>query len=204
MGIVESIRPILDRPFFYELFHTIVGAHDRSNLLVREYIRPQESDRILDVGCGPGNMLPYLPEAQYLGVDANESYIESARKRYGHRGKFICDRVSHQSVRDLGEFDIVLALGLVHHLADAEARDLFRMAYTALRPGGRLVTTDGCYTTDQSAAARYLLSRDRGQFIRTQSEYRKLAGAWFSEVRADLRHDTLRIPYTLLVMVCTR
>lgn len=204
MGIVESLRPILDRPFFYELFHTIVGAHDRSNLLIREYIRPQAGDRILDVGCGPGNMLPYLPEAQYLGVDANESYIEAARKRYGHRGRFVCDRVSHQSVQDLGEFDIVLALGLVHHLADDEARDLFRMGRTALRTGGRLVTMDGCYTPDQSAAARYLLSRDRGRFIRTESEYLKLAGEWFSDVRPVLRHDALRIPYTTLFMVCTR
>lgn len=204
MGIVESIRPILDRPFFYELFHQIVGAHDRSKLLISEYIRPQPGDRILDVGCGPGNMLPYLPEARYLGVDANESYIEVARKRYGHRGEFICDRVSHQSVKDLGEFDIVLALALLHHLADDEARDLFRMGYTALRPGGRLITMDGCYTADQSAAARYLLSRDRGRFVRTQSEYLKLARERFDDVRSVLRDDALRIPYTTLFMVCVR
>jgi cyclopropane fatty-acyl-phospholipid synthase-like methyltransferase len=173
-------------------------------LLIREYIHPKAGDRILDVGCGPGNMLPYLPASHYLGVDANESYIEAARRRYGHRGQFICDFVSHQSVKDLGEFDIVLALGLVHHLSDSEALDLFRMGYTALRPGGRLITMDGCYTPDQSAAARYLLSRDRGRHIRTQTEYLKLAGEWFSEVHPTLRNDALRIPYTTLFMVCVR
>lgn len=204
MGIIENIRPILDRPFFYELFHSIVGAHERSKLLIREFIRPHEGDRILDIGCGPGSMLPYLPETRYVGVDMNESYIDVARRRYGHRGNFICDRVSAQSSKALGEFDVVLALGLVHHLEDDEARDLFKMAYVLLRPGGRLVTMDGCYAQDQSAAARFLLSRDRGRFVRTPSEYMDLAREKFSDIDPVIRHDALRIPYTTLFMVCTR
>jgi hypothetical protein len=67
-----------------------------------------------------------------------------------------------------------------------------------------MITMDGCYTTAQSAAARYLLSRDRGRFIRTESDYLKLAGEWFSDVRPALRNDALRIPYTTLFMVCVR
>jgi cyclopropane fatty-acyl-phospholipid synthase-like methyltransferase len=204
MGIIEFIRPILDHPFFYELFHSIVGAHERSNRLIRDYVRPQEGDRILDIGCGPGNMLPYLPQVQYLGVDANQSYIEAARRRYGHRGRFICDRVSQQSVQALGEFDVALALGILHHLADDEARDLFRMAYSVLRAGGRLITMDGCYTPDQSDAARFLLSRDRGRFVRTPSQYIDLAKECFNDVKPVVRHDVLRIPYTTIFMVCTR
>lgn len=204
MNIVESVRPILDYPFFYQVFHAIVGARGRSELLMREYIRPNLGDRILDIGCGPGSMLPYLPESQYLGVDASEPYIRSARKRYGSRGRFVCDRVSQQSVKDLGVFDIVLALGLIHHLDDTEARDLFRMGYNCLRPGGRMITMDGCYTSTQSLAARYLLSRDRGRFIRTLDQYLQMARTQFTEVHADVRHDALRIPYTTLFMVCVR
>ena len=37
---------------------------------------------------------------------------------------------------------LVLALGLVHHLDDSEASDLFRLGYTALKPGGRILIVD--------------------------------------------------------------
>jgi cyclopropane fatty-acyl-phospholipid synthase-like methyltransferase len=202
--MIELIRPILNRPFFYEFYHRLIGANYRSRVLVSDYIRPQPGDRILDIGCGPGNMVPFLPRGKYVGVDANQSYIDAARERYGERGEFVCERVSHHSVRELGEFDIVLALGLVHHLEDDEGRDLFRLGYTALRPGGRMITNDGCYTDRQSAAKRYLLSRDRGQFVRTQQEYEDLAHTWFKEVHAHIREDVLRIPYTHLILECTR
>lgn len=202
--MIELIRPILNRPFFYEFYHQLIGANYRSRVLVSDYIRPKPGDRILDIGCGPGNMVPFLPQGEYLGVDANDSYIACARERYGNRGKFVCERVSHHSVQQFGAFDIVLALGLVHHLEDDEAKDLFRLGYTALKPGGRMITNDGCYLPNQSAAKRYLLSRDRGEFVRTQAEYEALAHSWFHNVRSNIREDVLRIPYTHLIMECTR
>jgi cyclopropane fatty-acyl-phospholipid synthase-like methyltransferase len=202
--MIELIRPILDRPFFYESYHKLIGADHRSRVLVNEYIRPQAGDRLLDIGCGPGNMVPFLPACQYMGFDANESYIASARERYGARGEFLCERVSHHTVQQFGAFDIVLALGLVHHLDDPESQDLFRLGHTALKPGGRMITNDGCYVPGQSAAKRYLLSRDRGQFVRTQEKYERLARSSFNHVQSDLREDVLRIPYTHLIMVCTR
>ena len=202
--MIELLRPILDRPYFYELYHSLIGANYRSRVLVKEYIRPKPTDRVLDIGCGPGNMLPFLPKCDYTGVDVNPSYIDSARRRYGDRGTFVCERVSRHNVQQLGAFDIVLALGLVHHLDDAEARDLFRLGYAALKPEGRLITNDGCYSAGQSALERYLLSRDRGQFVRNQSLYLELAHGCFTQVIPHLRQDVLRVPYTHLIMECVR
>src|ERR1035441_9158758 len=68
-------------PLLYELYHSLISANYRSRVLVSRYIRPKPHDRILDIGCGPGNMLPFLPECQYLGVDANPTYIASARQQ---------------------------------------------------------------------------------------------------------------------------
>ena len=203
-NVIERVRPILDRPFFYEFYNSLIGANHRSRVLVNEYIRPKPHDRILDIGCGPGNMLPFLPDCQYLGVDANPTCIAFARQRYSDRGEFICERVSRHSVEEFAAFDIVLALGLVHHLDAEEARDLFRLGYMALRPGGRMITNDGCYVPGQSPTKRFLLSHDRGRYVRTENQYLELAREYFDEVRSNIREDVLRIPYTHLILECTR
>lgn len=202
--MIELVRPILNKPFFYESYHTLIGAGYRSRVLVNDYICPKPGDRILDVGCGPGNMVPYLPDCEYLGFDMNGTYIATARKRYNRIGEFRCERVSHNSVQQFGAFDVVLALGLVHHLDNSEARDLFALGHKALKPGGRMITNDGCYVPRQSAVKRYLLSRDRGRFVRTEPEYVALARSFFNQVEPHIREDVLLIPYTHLIMVCTR
>jgi cyclopropane fatty-acyl-phospholipid synthase-like methyltransferase len=202
--MIELIRPILNRPFYYEFYHKLVGAGYRNHVLVEEYIRPRADERLLDIGCGPGSMMPFLPPCRYMGFDTNESYIAFARKHYGARGEFVCDRVSNTTVHKFGTFDIVLAFGLTHHLDDSEAPALFQLGYAALKPGGRMITHDGCYAPGQSAAKRYLLSRDRGRFVRTQEQYERLARSSFNSVQSDLRDDVLRIPYTTLIMICTR
>ena len=202
--MIELIRPILDRPFFYELHNTLIGAKHRSRILVRDYIRPSRADHILDIGCGPGNMVPFLPECRYLGVDMNEDYIERARARFGDRAEFSCRRVSEHTVHEMGAFDIVLALGLLHHLDDSEADDLFRLGFAALKPGGRMITMDGCYLPGQSSIERYLLDSDRGRFVRTELEYLQLAQHRFDQVRPHLRPGLLRIPYSHLFLECTR
>ncbi len=104
----------------------------------------------------------------------------------------------------MGGFDIVLALGLLHHLDDSEADDLFRLGYAALKPGGRMITMDGCYLPEQSKVERYLLDSDRGRFVRSEEEYLKLAQRRFSRVVPHLKPGLLRIPYTHLFLECYR
>ncbi|CCH06365.1 Uncharacterised protein [Achromobacter xylosoxidans] len=82
--------------------------------------------------------------------------------------------------------------------------DLFDIAYRSLKPGGRLVTIDGCYVPGQARLARYLLSKDRGEFVRSQPQYEALARSAFSNIAVHVRHDFLRVPYTHIIMECTR
>jgi len=57
-------------------------------------LRPGEL--VLDIGCGPGALLRYLPAgASYIGFDRNHAYIVQARREHGGRGTFICDDVSN-------------------------------------------------------------------------------------------------------------
>jgi cyclopropane fatty-acyl-phospholipid synthase-like methyltransferase len=199
----QSIRSVLAIPAAYNLWWKVVGGPAWAKVLVGQYIQPRVGARILEIGCGPGTIAGYLPDSEYVGLDVSSKYIEMARKRFP-RAQFVCQRVSQFSLAKQQSFDAVLALGIVHHLDDQEAGQLFQIAYDALKSGGKLVTFDGVWTHDQSAAARWLLARDRGEYIRNEREYVKIASEVFANVKASVRHDLLRIPYTHLVLECVR
>jgi SAM-dependent methyltransferase len=189
-------------PAGYRLFRELVGGDYAA--YVSEFVKPKLGSKVLDIGCGPGDMLQHMPNVDYLGIDISSEYIDAARKRYGSTGRFECADVGTASFGDEdGTFDLVLATGVVHHLDDHLAGRLFDLARVALRPSGRLITFDGCFVPGQSRLARWMLSKDRGQFVRTREEYIRLASAHFSTVEPVVRHDLLRIPYTHLIMYCS-
>jgi SAM-dependent methyltransferase len=205
MRITDVLSKILSIPGSYRLFGRIIG--DRSEVwrtYLAEYVKPIPGSKVLDIGCGPADALNFLPQMDYTGLDISSKYIESAKNRFANRGRFWCKDVGLATISgEEGTFDLVLATGVVHHLDDDTAGRLFELARLALRPSGRLVAFDGCYVPEQSGIARWLLSRDRGKFVRAQADYVRLASNRFKKVESHLRHDLLRIPYTHHVMVCS-
>ncbi|MBD9468871.1 class I SAM-dependent methyltransferase [Pseudoxanthomonas sp. PXM01] len=204
--VTHGIRSILSHPAIYDLTQNILGAGRSRKKLVKDYIRAEPRDQLLDIGCGTAELLPYLPEdIDYVGFDLSPRYIEAARKRYGARARFECMDIADfddDMVKDGA--DIVLAIGILHHLDDELAHALIDTAWSKLRPGGRLITLDGTLTDSQSGLARSLILRDRGQNIRSPEGYRALAGTDFSSVHLTVREDMLFVPYTHCIMECTR
>ncbi len=203
--ITSGIRSVLSSPFIYSLFGQLMGGNRSRAIFVDNYIRPQKGDRILDIGCGPGDLIPYLPEVEYLGFDISEEYITTAKKQFGSDNIFFrCERVSTSNLSQQSYFDLVLAVGILHHLDEVEALELFQIAEAALKPGGRLITFDGVFVENQSPCAKWILSKDRGQNIRTKDEYIALASKIFSDISCSIRHDLLRIPYTHIILECIK
>ena len=201
--VTRGIRAVLSSPFVYETFQRVVGSHRVRLALVEEQVGVRPGLRVLDVGCGPGDLIEYLPDVDYTGTDMSEAYISSARRRFGDRGRFMVGRVGELAPEELGEFDVVIAKSLLHHIDDDEALHLFEAASVILAPGGKLVTVDPAYTPDMSRRARYVVGRDRGQNIRTPQEYKALAGSAFRQVDVSVRYALLRIPYVHAFMACS-
>jgi len=198
-----SITAILSSPLVYDTWQYLARGKRYAPLFVNDYIRARKGNRVLDIGCGTGVLLDYLPEVDYVGFDMSAHYIAACRKRYGAKGTFHQRELTADTVADYGDFDIVVATGVLHHLDDGAAKNLCHMAREALRPGGRLITLDGCYVPGQSAVVRALLDNDRGKYVRTEQAYRELASITFGDVRSTILHDMFRMPYTVIIMECT-
>jgi SAM-dependent methyltransferase len=193
---------LLERSAIYSWYSRVLGPDSRTRFL-HDFVRPSPGCALLDLGCGPADVLSALPAGiDYLGCDLSPRYIAAARRRFGARGRFVCADVTTLSARELGQFDRVLASGLLHHLDDESVRAALTLARGALKPDGRLITLDGCFVPGQPLLERLLLHLDRGRFIREEPAYRALATAVFPRVELSIHHHLMRIPYTHVVMSC--
>jgi 2-polyprenyl-3-methyl-5-hydroxy-6-metoxy-1,4-benzoquinol methylase len=100
------------------------------------YVGAGQDLRILDVGCGAGNMAHHLAAyGQVVGVDPYPKPLEVARQRGLD--------VRQGSATDLPfasqSFDLVALLDTVEHVADETA--VFAECRRVLRPGGKLLVT---------------------------------------------------------------
>ncbi len=183
---------------YAKLMGFLLGANTYSTL-VNEYIQPMPGISVLDVGCGPAEILELLQDVNYIGLDHNPNYIATATKKYGAKGTFICAGVDQLNDFGLKTFDRIIILGVMHHLDDAQLAKLMMSLKDRLNQGGTLITFDVAYEDKQNLIAKLLAKNDRGRFVRTKEQYLKFIELAFKVEQADLRHDLLRVPYTHLL-----
>jgi len=202
-----TIKQLLNQALLYDIFKYIIGPQKTNKLLVDEYIQPSSNGKVLDIGCGTGTIRHYLPRSvQYTGIDINEIYINAAQNELKDKARFIYGDITSLGSMDLQEnsFDIILALGLIHHLNNSQAQKVFHDSFRLLKGGGVIVTLDGVYDPQQSWIAKYILSQDRGKFVRTLDGYLALVGSDKMHVESFVRHDLLRIPYSHCILRITK
>jgi len=201
-SILSFLSPSLESPLLYLAYQTAVGGIRARRKCILEYIRPTPGLTVLDIGCGPGYTIRYFPEPDYYGFDVSRTYIEYARARFSGRGHFQCSCFDDSTATRVPAVDVVLLMGLLHHLNDREAINLLTTIKRVMKPQARLVTLDGAYKEGQSPVARYFLNHDRGRHVRRETEYGRIAATVFSGVQSFVRDDLFRIPYTTVVLEC--
>lgn len=107
--------------------------------------------RVLDIGCGNARFACFLDEAglafSYTGVDANAALLEAARRRLPPDLRPACRLIrqdflagaSPGAALPAGPFELVVLMGVLHHVPGADWRlALLRAAAARLAPGGCL------------------------------------------------------------------
>lgn len=172
--------------------------------LVNEVVMPFAGMHLLDFGCGNGRLVKFLPGVTYTGVDNNPSYVGGAQSTLASRDvKFYCQDLNELAGMGLEPVDVVVCIGVLHHLSQDVAIPALGAAAALLREGGRLITMDPCFEPSQSPVARVLMALDRGKFVRHPEGYRELISHSFRVTSERLWDDVYKFPYTHFVTEST-
>ena len=196
-----KISQLFDRPALYKLFQFAISTKDSRNLLKNEVIKPEGIESILDFGCGIGNMSQHFPNSKYLGIEPLQKCVDSANKRYANDMKhfIVGNQLTLKSLKS-ESFDLIIAIGVLHHMNDNSAQEFFQEAKRILRRGGRITTFDPYLYANQNTLAKFVIMRDRGTFVRTELEYLELTHGQFEHFETRRFSNLLRIPYDHLVI----
>ena len=203
----SGLKSVISIPSVYNIVQLVAGARMYRTRMVQNYIKPFEGCRILDIGCGTGEYVEFLDKActdyEYVGFDAEDAYIESARKNYADRPKlqFFARLLTEDAIQELGGFDIVTAIGVMHHMDDALVLSLLRLAKSALKPAGRFITYDPGAFIDMNPIERFFVRHDRGRNIRSPEHYDTLVSEVFSK-RERHEPSLTYYPTRNVVFVC--
>jgi SAM-dependent methyltransferase len=207
VNVLHKVRGLLGQPFFYNFLQNAVGVPQQREFLVRQFVRPQKGDRILDIGCGTADILAHLKpfEISYTGIEPNEAYVKYAVDRWGSEGRyeFRVAAIGKNAAPAITarEYDIAIAFGVMHHLPDEDVCELLKFAAGGLRQGGRLVTMDPCRLPDMNVLEKLLVKYDRGCYIREVSGYATLVKSAFHSVKYVVKAMT-NLPARPVVFEC--
>lgn len=120
--------------------------------------------RVLDVGCGNGRFGVFIAEnlqgaSSYTGLDSSSTLLERARLALAHvqAQLLVHDVVTAPLGEDMGQFDLVVLFGVLHHVPGAAQRlDLMRRLARCVEPGGWLVFSEWRFYEDERLRARIL------------------------------------------------
>ena len=138
-----------------------------------EYLNATDKT-ILDIGCSTGTCAAQIVDMKnnaYYGIDIEKDYIDIAKRTHKY-GKFLAMDARKMNFQD-NEFDVVMFIGVLHHMPDDLIADCLSSIQRVLKPEGTIIVAEPVFTKGKYFS-NLLLSLDRGRFIRKQFEYKAL------------------------------
>jgi len=209
METANGLKSFLRVSRLYEQFQDLAGTRNLRRWLADRYCRFEGAEKVVDMGCGPGGMLDYLPRGiNYVGFDLNEKYIKTARQAYGARGTFLVGSATEffqNPDPHLNNADLVLCIGLLHHLDDNEVIRALELSKSIINPAGRLVCIEPTFLIHQRRFSKWMMSKDRGQHVREEHMWKDLVSKVFNTFSTNIATGLItRVPYIHIVIECSK
>jgi SAM-dependent methyltransferase len=146
-------RKGVDRAPLYLPFKTTRGHHFLAPLFQHLPGRGARSLRVLEVGCSFGHNTEYLNEQALVGeihsFDVDPAFVAMTRAKVDELGLAKVHQVLHLTDEETthlpfgaGAFDVVIAIGVIEHLAPAGRHRHVDEYYRVLAPGGHIAILD--------------------------------------------------------------
>jgi ubiquinone/menaquinone biosynthesis C-methylase UbiE len=148
---------------------------------------PRPGDKVVDLGCGTGQLSLPLAElgARVLAVDISEEMIArldgNARDRRLHSVEGIAVPIENLSL-PAGSVDLVVTSYALHHLRDADKSRVVSAAYHWLRPGGTLLVADMMFGRGGTRQDRAIIKS------KVRALARKGVGGWWRIAKNAYRY----------------
>lgn len=202
----SGLKRVLSVPSVYSLFQNLVRRRNAQVWISENVLKLQGTEKVIDVGCGPGYLLDELPPGvDYYGFDISEEYILAAREQYGDRGTFIVgtarDFLENPDER-LKQADVVFCDGLLHHLDDDEVLEVLTLAKQVLNQTGRLLCIEPTMLAYQTGFSKWIMNKDRGGNIRSEEGWKALVSRVFDDFSTSIITGRVRIPYVHIILEC--
>lgn len=129
----------------YDLFsRTAFGGHYRK---IAALVLKNRPGKILDLGCGPGNLIVELkkrsPETEIAGLDIDPEILKIAGKKMkGGNLKVRLIKASAAEIPLQEKFDAVTSTMMFHHLSTEDKKKALARIRAILNPGGKFYLLD--------------------------------------------------------------
>jgi ubiquinone/menaquinone biosynthesis C-methylase UbiE len=185
-SLVQHLEIFLSSPRIFNLTYWIgAGGLRATYAAVEREAHLTIADCVLDVCCGTGIFALLVP-GKYVGLDLNHRYVTYCQQRYGadQRRSFIVGDATAVSFRRKA-FDVTFLISSLHHFSDEIAIQVLRQVAELTRK--RVIVVDPSPET-RRPISRFLLTLDRGEYIRSVEQQRELLARGSLSVQ---RHYTL-------------
>ena len=128
--MMNKEKTTIDREEVKKHFDSIADQYDNFKVhasyyyfqvktLIKSLLPQSENQKIVEIGCGTGQLIAELNPRRGLGIDISDRMIQIARTRWKDRSELDFEIGEAETIKNLRDWDIVIMGDVLEHLYDS-------------------------------------------------------------------------------------